>query len=139
VITPDGWRPLEYIGIPSLTKAGNVFFNRFPMTRWSIDKAGLVAETNGIPLHQGVFVTLSTSSGSGARGDELFQRYNALCENMEGGAVAQVAALYGVDCLEVRGVSNLVEDRDISRWDIPLAVERAQRFILDFIKALCQG
>jgi futalosine hydrolase len=138
VIAPDGWRPLDSIGIPSLTKAGNVFYNRFPMTRWALDKAGHVAETNGVSLHQGLFVTLSTASGSGERGAELFQRFGALCENMEGGAVAQVAALYGVDCLEIRGVSNMVEDRDLSRWDIPTAVERAQRFILDFIAELCQ-
>jgi futalosine hydrolase len=138
VIAPDGWRPLELIGIPSLTKAGNVFYNRFPMTRWALDKAGHVAETNGVSLHQGLFVTLSTVSGSEERGVELFQRFSALCENMEGGAVAQVATLYGVDCLEVRGVSNLVEDRDLSRWDIPTAVERAQRFIIDFIAALCR-
>jgi futalosine hydrolase len=138
VIAPDGWHPLEFIGIPSLSKAGNVFYNRFPMTRWAIDKAGHVAETNGATLHQGVFVTLSTASGSGERGAELFLRFSALCENMEGAAVAQVAALYGVDCLEIRGISNMVEDRDLSRWDIPMAVERVQRFIIDFIAALCQ-
>ena len=138
VIAPDGWHPLELIGIPSLTKGGNVFYNRFPMTHWAIYKAAHVAETNGVTLHQGLFVTLSASSGSGERGAVLYRRFDALCENMEGGAVAQVATLYGVDCMEVRGVSNMVEDRDLSRWDIPMAVERAQRFILDFIAALCQ-
>ena len=38
--------------------------------------------------------------------------------------------------VELRGVSNLVEDRDLSRWNIPLAVERAQKFALQFISAL---
>jgi futalosine hydrolase len=41
-----------------------------------------------------------------------------------------------VDCLEIRGISNMVEDRDLSRWNIPLAVENAQRFVLKFIEAL---
>jgi futalosine hydrolase len=68
----------------------------------------------------------------------LFRRFGGICENMEGGAAAQVATLYGVDCLEVRGISNLVEDRDLSRWDIPLAAERAQNFIARFIGALCR-
>jgi futalosine hydrolase len=57
---------------------------------------------------------------------------------MEGGAVAQVALRYGVDAMEVRGISNLVEDRDLSRWNIPLAVERAQDFIAGFIGTLCR-
>jgi futalosine hydrolase len=41
---------------------------------------------------------------------------------------------YGVDCLEVRGVSNMVEDRDLSRWNLPLAVEKAQRFIIKYLE-----
>ena len=57
---------------------------------------------------------------------------------MEGGAAAQVALLYGVDCMEIRGVSNIVEDRDLARWDIPLATEQVQEFIARFIGSLCQ-
>jgi futalosine hydrolase len=43
---------------------------------------------------------------------------------------------YGIDCLEVRGISNMVEDRDLSRWDIPLAVEKTQRFLLRLLETL---
>jgi len=138
VMTPDGWRPLELIGIPALSRNGEIYFNRFPLTRWAIDKVMYIAETEGISLHRGEFVTVSTTSGTAKRGEELFQRYGCICENMEGAAAAQVAALFGVDCLEIRGISNLVEDRDLARWDIPTAVERAQRFIVQFISALCR-
>ena len=55
---------------------------------------------------------------------------------MEGAAAAQVAQLYGVDCLELRGISNLVENRNLSLWDITLAVERAQDFLLRFVESL---
>jgi futalosine hydrolase len=138
VLTPDGWHSLELIGIPALSRSGENYFNRFPLTRWAIDQAMHLAESEGFPLHQGEFVTVSCASGTAARGDDLYQRFGAICENMEGAAVAQVAALYAVDCMEVRGISNLVEDRDLSRWNIPLAVERAQRLILQFISALCR-
>ena len=138
VMTPEGWCSMELIGIPALSRNGEDYFNRFPLTRWAIDKAIYVAETEGITLQQGEFVTLSTASGSVERGAELFRRFGGICENMEGGAVAQVAALYGVDCMEIRGISNMVEDRDPARWDIPLAVELAQRFIAKFIAALCR-
>ncbi len=138
VLAPDGWNSLELIGIPAVERKGERYFNSFPLTRWAMDKAGYVANTAGFTLHRGPFVTVSTASGTTERGEELFRRFGGICENMEGGAAAQVALLYGVDCLEVRGVSNLVEDRDLSRWDIPIAVERAQAFIMRFIGALCQ-
>ena len=138
VITPEGWHSLELIGIPSLSRNGSDYYNHFPLTRWGIDKAGHVAEMNGVTLHRGVFVTVSTASGTGERGAELYHRFRAVCESMEGAAVAQVAASYGVDCLEIRGVSNLVEDRDLSRWDIPLAVGKAQKLLGDFIAELRQ-
>jgi futalosine hydrolase len=138
VMAPDGWHSMELIGIPALSKNGESYFNRFPLTRWAIDKAMHVAEAEGITLHQGEFVTVSAASGTDGRGKELYQRFGGICENMEGAAAAQVALLYGVDCMELRGVSNMVEDRDLSRWDIPLAVERAQGFILQFISVLCR-
>jgi futalosine hydrolase len=103
-----------------------------------VDKAAHVAQAGGLTLHQGAFVTVSTVSGSAGCGTEMFRRFGGICENMEGAAVAQVASLYGTDCMELRGVSNLVEDRDISRWNIPMAVELAQKFILQFISTLCR-
>jgi futalosine hydrolase len=138
VVTPGGWHSLELIGIPVVSINGEDFFNSFPLTRWAVDKAAHVAEMGGLTLHQGAFITVSTVSGSAGRGAELSQRFGGICENMEGAAVAQVAFFYGVDCMEIRGISNLVEDRDLSRWNITLAAELAQKFTMQFIGALCR-
>ena len=138
VLALDGWHSLDLIGIPAVERNGETYFNRFPLTRWAVDKAVHVARTGGVSLHHGTFVTVSTTSGTLERGEELCRRFGGICENMEGGAAAQVAMLYGVDCMEVRGVSNIVEDRDPACWDIPLAVAKAQEFIARFIGALCQ-
>ncbi len=136
VAAPDGWHSLELIGIPALARNGEEYFNRFPLARWATDKAVHMSQTTGTALHQGEFVTVSTVSGTTGRGAELFRRFGGICENMEGAAVAQVASFYGVDCMELRGVSNMVEDRDLSRWNIPLAVEQAQKFVLKFVETL---
>jgi futalosine hydrolase len=45
---------------------------------------------------------------------------------MEGAAVAQMCARFGVPFFEVRGISNLVEDRDLSRWNLSAAATSAQ-------------
>jgi len=53
---------------------------------------------------------------------------------MEGAAVALMAARYGIECLELRGISNQVEDRDRTRWNINLAVANSQRFLEKFLR-----
>ena len=50
--------------------------------------------------------------------------------------MAQICVRTGVDCLEIRGISNLVADRDMSAWDIPRAAESAQRFVLKYLEDL---
>jgi futalosine hydrolase len=86
-------------------------------------------------VHAGAFVTLSTCTGTAARARELEQRYHALCENMEGAAAAHVAEQHGIPWLEVRGISNIVEDRDLSKWDIPKAAAVVQDAVLRLLEA----
>ena len=134
VLTTDGWETLEAIGIPSVKQGGTSYFNEFPLSRQAASRAAELAASRGIPLRSGRFVAVSTCSGTSVRGSELFRRFGGLCENMEGAAVAQVALSCGIGCLEIRGISNMVEDRDLSRWDIPTAVAHAQRFILTYLE-----
>jgi len=79
-------------------------------------RAAEILAAGGIPCHGGPFVTVCGVSGTARRGEQLYRAHNALCENMEGGAVARVCLEYQVPCLELRCVSNLVEDRDPGRW-----------------------
>ena len=119
VLTVDGWQSLELIGIPLITRRGKAYFNEFPLSLQATRKALNLATALGLPMKQGKFLTVSTCSGTSVQGAELVSRYSGICENMEGAAVAQVAMLFGVDCLEIRGISNMVEDRNLSLWDIP--------------------
>ena len=134
VLTADGWHSLELIGIPSVERLGNRYANEFPLSLEAAQKAFQLGTSLDLPVRRGKFITVSTCSGTAERGAELFRLFGGICENMEGAAVAHVALLYGVDALEVRGISNMVEDRDLSRWDIPLAAEMAQRFLLRYVE-----
>ncbi len=67
---------------------------------------------------KGKFVTVNGVSGSRSRGDFFVSEFGALCENMEGAAVARVAAEFDIPCVEVRVVSNMVEDRNLSSWKL---------------------
>jgi futalosine hydrolase len=136
VAVPEGWQDLEYMGVLLLDRNGSRFFNEIPLSPRAADRAMSTAQQNSITLHRGTFLSVSTCSGTHSRGKELSDRFGGICENMEGAAVALVAARFGVDCLEVRGISNQVEDRDPSRWDIPLAAANAQDFIGHLIRTL---
>lgn len=134
VITPTGWQDMSQIEIPTIIKGNRRYYNELPLSKHAAEKAMQLADYYGVSLLRGKFITVSTCNGTKQSGDALAHRYNGICENMEGAAVAQVCLRYGVDCLEIRGISNLVEDRNLKNWDIPRAVEAAQRFVLKFIE-----
>lgn len=77
-----------------------------------------------IPFAGGVFVTVNTATATSARGLALRDRFNGLCENMEGAAAALACVQAGVPLLEIRTVSNLVEERDPARWRLAEAIAR---------------
>jgi len=134
VDTPTGWLDLGQMELPLLTKGIRSWYNSIPLARHEAQKAMKLAGSHGIQLVRGRFVTVSSCSGTKVRGQELARRYQAVCENMEGAAIALTALRYGIPCLEIRGISNLVEDRDMSRWDICRAVEAAQRFVIKIVE-----
>jgi len=130
--TPEGWKSLEELGLPLLEKGERRYYDRFPLDlgayegalrAFDLNRLRPAAQGSGrLPgVHFGPFLTVSVVSGTAKRGDELYARHRALCENMEGAAAAQVAVLYGVPFIEVRGISNMVEDRDRGKWDIQTA------------------
>jgi len=136
VVTPDGWLDLKQMGLPMLQEGGRSWYNTIPLARHEAEKVMQLADGHGLHLIRGRFVTVSCCSGTKARGLDLARRYQAVCENMEGAAIALVALRYGIPCLEIRGISNLVEDRDMSRWDIGKAVEAAQRLVIKALEEL---
>ena len=137
VLTNDGFKDTEYIGIPLLKTAASGIYNTYRATPalLSLATAALAAQPPAGAVHTGAFVTLSTCTGTIERARELEQRYGALCENMEGAAAAHVAMAHDLPWLEVRGISNIVEDRDFVKWDIPRASRAAQHAVVRILES----
>jgi futalosine hydrolase len=137
VLTLDGFKDTEYISIPLARAAGSNFFNCFPTSEMLLNRAqnAVTRVMDNGRIHTGTFVTLSTCTGTSNRAAQLDTRYHGLCENMEGAAVAQVATLHSLPWLEIRGISNIVEDRDLNKWDIPRAAEAAQKAVIGILEA----
>ncbi|MBL0225745.1 MAG: futalosine hydrolase [Geobacteraceae bacterium] len=136
VLTSEGWKDLHFMALPTLIHANRLYHNTIPLSKHPAEKAMQLADYYGVRVVRGRFITVSTCSGSRQRGEELARRFRGICENMEGAAIAQVSLRYGIDCLEIRGISNLVDERNMKTWDIPRAVEAAQRFVLKYIEEM---
>ncbi len=135
VLTKDGWKPMEFTGFP-LLKNKKEYYNNFPMDAGLVRFALSVSKDMGFNVKSGNFVTVSQCSGTQKSGDILRKRFNGICENMEGAAVAHICALYGMPMIEIRGISNIVEERALKNWNIPLAVSHCNKIVSEVVKRL---
>jgi len=137
VATADGFHPFSDLGFPLLPNQIPRLESRFPVDQQLLKDAQpffeQLAAYAGCKLIAGPLVTVSTCSGSEQIGKDLELRTGGLCENMEGAAVAQVCRLYGIPFMELRGISNRVENRDLDNWDLSGAADIAQRALAAFL------
>ncbi len=70
------------------------------------------------------FVTVNCCSGTKKRGDYLREKFAAGCENMEGAAVAMVCNTFATPCVQLRCISNMVEDRNTANWMLAEAIDK---------------
>ncbi len=89
-----------------------------------------------IDFSSGSFVTVNGASGTADRGRFLKKKFNAICENMEGAAIARCCALYSLPMLEMRVISNMVEDRPGVPWEIKDACRRSGHVAALIVNAL---
>lgn len=90
----------------------------------------------GVSYHTGLFITVNGITGTRNRGEMLQSRWNGLCENMEGAAVARVCREFNLACAELRCISNYVEDRDPTTWRLQEACLKAAHCANKLIKGM---
>ncbi len=114
--SPGGFLDMEALGFPVIPGIYNVLpMQIFPMAR------------------RARFVTMNTCTGTDAAAHALEARTGGGVESMEGAAIAHVAALAGIQVGEIRGISNLVGNRDRSAWRVKEAAIAAQEALLEWI------
>lgn len=80
-------------------------------------------------------ITVNTIHGSEASIDSIKKIYPGITtESMEGAAVFYVAKQCGVNAIQVRSISNYVEKRDKSTWNIPLAIQNLNIWLVDYLQ-----
>jgi futalosine hydrolase len=144
--SPGGWLSAGDLGLPIAQVDGRELGSTFVFGERLVEAAAatLAAATGeadgpgllaGRRVVNGPCVTVSRISGLQAEGEELARRWGAVAESMEGAAAAHICALYGVPFLEVRGISNMVVDRERASWKVEEAAAAAGEAAL----ALCRA
>jgi futalosine hydrolase len=111
-------------------EAGFIDKNDFPFKNAQLNASVInFAKLKNIKKVKGVSV--NTTSGNKKEIIQLQQKYNADIENMEGAAVFYVCLNENIPVLQIRSISNYVEDRDTTKWDIPLAIKQLNKFCTD--------
>ena len=130
VVSPEGSQSAEAFAEPLAVVGGVPRHNTFPLDPGLVEAAARVfragpwdGETPRVMT--GPFLTASQVTGTSAAAALLEARWGGIAESMEGAAAAHICALYGVPFLEVRGISNLLVDRDRDSWKVEEAAARA--------------
>ncbi len=79
----------------------------------------------GIPYKKGKFVTVNCASGTKKRAEILGRQFQALCENMEGAAIARVCKHFQIPCVELRCISNNAGESNKKKWQLEEACTQA--------------
>jgi len=94
----------------------------------SVFESELIAD---LPVSNGV--TVNTVHGNAQNIESLLKLYPADVETMEGAAFMFSCKLHKIRHIQIRSVSNYIEARNISKWNIPLAVQNLNRFLLQLL------
>ena len=117
--SPSGFLDMAALGFP-IVEAPTPLFNELPMQVFPVERR--------VP-----FVTVSCCTGTESAAREIEKRTAGAVESMEGAAIAHVAHLHNVPVGEVRGISNIVTDRDTKAWKLKEAAVAAQEAVMAWI------
>ena len=81
-------------------------------------------------------ITVNAASGEPVQIEALQNKFTPDIESMEGAAFFYVCMMENIPFLEIRSISNKVEKRDKSRWNIPLSVNNLADTVLSFLRTL---
>ena len=118
--SPDGFLDMKALGF-AVVSLPEPIYNDLPMQLLPLEK-------------RAKFVTVSTCTGTNEMARSIASRTGGGVENMEGAAIAHVGHLLGVGVGEVRGISNLVTNRDTKSWRLKDAAAAAQEAVLTWIE-----
>lgn len=81
-------------------------------------------------------ITVNTVHGMTKTINQIVNRQNPEIESMEGASVFQVCEEFNITCLQIRSISNFVEERNNENWDLDLAIRNLNSEVEKIIYSL---
>ncbi|MEE2954151.1 MAG: futalosine hydrolase [Bacteroidota bacterium] len=81
-------------------------------------------------------ITVNTIHGNKLSIKDIKQRLNPEIESMEGAAFMMVCQKFKIKCVQLRGISNLIEERNKENWNSSLAITNLNKEVNHFINSL---
>lgn len=78
-------------------------------------------------------ISVNTAHGNQHSIDKIIQKYHPDVESMEGAAFFYACFLENIPCLQLRAISNYIEDRNKNNWNVPLAIENLNKTAMKII------
>jgi futalosine hydrolase len=122
-------------GFQSVFEINFIKPNEFPFTNGKL-KCTLPASLKGLKIKSINGLTSNTAHGNQNSINQLITKFNPDIETMEGAAFFYICLKEKVNFIEIRAISNYVETRDKSKWNIPLATENLSNELVQIIESL---
>ena len=119
----ENFLDLEAMGFPLFEKGGKKHYNSL-----------LNPHVSPFDLKKVSGITINTVHGHEASISKLLKRSEAVLESMEGAAFFQACLQEEVKFYAIRSISNYVERRDRSKWNIPLALSTVQNLLFHMFR-----
>lgn len=107
--------------------------NDFPYSNGELVNPYKFESVNNLPKVKGL--TVNTVHGKDDTISQIKKLFNPDVETMEGAAVFYCALQYQIPFCQIRCVSNYVEKRDATKWNIPLAISNLNAELIIFFKS----
>jgi len=123
----------EGTGFITLSELGLSGADDFPFDHTRMVNTNIPPLPSGLQFRQVSGNTVNTIRADREGFTALRTRTGADIETMEGAAFLHACLTENIPCLQLRAISNYVEERDKTRWDVPLAIKNLNEALLKIL------
>lgn len=122
----------EFLSVHELDLHGE---SQFPYEKgWILGSSESFPEFASLRRVHGI--TVNTAHGNDKSIERVIRSFNPEVESMEGAAFLMSALYASVPAIQLRAVSNYMERRDKSKWNIPLALTNLNQVLYDGLEKM---
>jgi futalosine hydrolase len=120
----------------TLTEAGLSKADDFPFRNGLLNTDKRYSDRMKSILKPARAITVNTATGSETTKGKMLKKFNPDIETMEGAAFFYICIHENMPFMAMRAISNRIEPRNISNWNIPFALQELSKRLKEVLEAL---